>query len=430
MLSIVAAKDLECQQFDIITAFLNAFVRKYKIFIKQPHGFEESGNETLVCLLLRALYGLKQSPLLWYDELTAFLRSIGLAPTISDPCLFVHLDTNAYVLIYVDDLLIIATTIAIVDQIAMLLGQRYSLKKLGNVSWFLGCRIIRDRKARKIWILQDAYIANMAERFGIECRKRSTPMKSIMVFRKASDGYTAPKKLRHHYQELVGSLMWPAQITRGDAAFAVSKLAMYLTNPTQEHMDAATYCAEYLLYTKENGICLSSSEDESLQLEGFVDASYADNLDDRRSTAGLVFKLGHGPVYWKSGRQPMVTLSTTEAEYVAMTQAAKEAVFLKRLVTEVLHKEQGPIVIHEDNQPSIDLLKRPPGTDSRTKHIDVRYHFIRQEVERGVIAVVKIGTDLQAADGLTKPLDKIKHERFKALFGIVDCKDALASVKG
>ena len=205
---------------------------------------------------------------------------------------------------------------------------------------------------------------------------------------------------------------------------------MYLTNPTQEHMDAATYCAEYLLFTKENGICLGSSEDESLQLEGFVDASYADNLDDRRSTAGLVFKLGHGPVYWKSGRQPIVTLSTTEAEYVAMTQAAKEAVFLKRLVAEVLHKEQGPIVIHEDNQPSIDLLKRPPGTDSRTKHIDVRYHFIRQEVERGIIAVVKIGTDLQAADGLTKPLDKIKHERFKVLFGIVDCKEALANVKG
>ena len=113
-----------------------------------------------------------------------------------------------------------------------------------------------------------------------------------------------------------------------------------------------------------------------------------------------------------------------------MSLAAREAAALRRLVSEVLHEKHPAIVLHEDNQPSIDLLKRPPGTDSRTKHIDVRYHFIRQEVERGIIAVVKIGTNLQAADGLTKPLDKIKHERFKALFGIVDCKDALASVKG
>ncbi|KAI6787438.1 hypothetical protein KC343_g10664 [Hortaea werneckii] len=430
MLSIVAANDLECQQFDLITAFLNALIQKFKIFIEQPHGFEIFfDDERLVCLLLRALYGLKQSPLLWYDELTSFLRSIGLAPTISDPCLFIHPDTGAYILIYVDDLLIMATTTAIIDQITSLLEQRFPLKKLGDVAWFLGCRIIRDRKARLVWVLQDAYIAHMAEKFGIKLRKRLTPSRNDMVFRKGPEGYTAPKKLRHHYQELVGSLMWPAQITRGDAALIVSKLAMYLTNPTQEHLDAAEHCAEYLLYNKSDGICLGANDNEDpLHLEGFVDASYADNVDDRRSTAGLMFKFGRGPIFWKSGRQSLVTLSTTEAEYVAMTQAAKEAVFLKRLTGEILHQKQEPVVIHEDNQPAIDLLKRPSAADSRTKHIDVRYHFIRQEVERGSIAVVKIGTDLQAADGLTKPLDKIKHERFKVLFGIVNCQQAMARV--
>jgi hypothetical protein len=132
----VAANDLECQQFDLITAFLNAFIQKFKIFIEQPHGFEIllDDRERLVCLLLRALYGLKQSPLLWYDELTSFLRSIGLAPTISDLCLFIHPDTSAYILIYIDDLLIIATTTAIIDQITSLLEQRFALKKLGNVA--------------------------------------------------------------------------------------------------------------------------------------------------------------------------------------------------------------------------------------------------------------------------------------------------------
>jgi hypothetical protein len=185
------------------------------------------------------------------------------------------------------------------------------------------------------------------------------------------------------------------RITRSDTTLIVSKLAMYLTNLTQEHLNAAEHCAEYLLFNKTDGICLGANDDgDVLRLEGFVDASFADNVDDRRSTAGLMFKFGRGPIFWKSGRQSLITLSTTEAEYVAMTQAAKEAVFLKRLITEILHQKQEPVVIHEDNQPAIDLLKRPSGADSRTKHIDVRYHFIRQEVERGSITVVKIGTDL------------------------------------
>jgi hypothetical protein len=157
--------------------------------------------------------------------------------------LFIYPDTSAYILIYVDDLLIMATTTAIIDQITSLLEQRFALKKLGDVVWFLGCRIISDRKAHLVWVLQDAYIAHIAEKFGIKLRKRLTPSRNDMVFRKGPEGYTAPKKLRHHYQELVGSLMWPAQITRGDTALIVSKLAMYLTNLTQEHFDAAEHYA-------------------------------------------------------------------------------------------------------------------------------------------------------------------------------------------
>jgi hypothetical protein len=205
-------------------------------------------------------------------------------------------------------------------------------------------------------------------------------------------------------------MMWPAQITRGDAAMAVGKLSMYLVNPTQEHMDAALHCAEYLYFNQYDGICLGSNDDFdnafNSQLEGYVDASFMDDEDSRKSTCGMVF-------------------STTEAEYVAMTLAAKEAACLKRLIEEVLLHKHGPVILYEDNQPSIDLLKKPPGTDSRTKHIDLRYHFIRQQVSCKAISVLKIGTDLQAADGLTKALSKLKHQTFKELFGIVDCKDAI-----
>jgi hypothetical protein len=219
-------------------------------------------------------------------------------------------------------------------------------------------------------------------------------------------------------------MMWLATITRGDIAYTVSKLAMYLTNPTQDHIDAAVWCAEYLLHSKADGICLGG-EQSSLQLEGFVDASWADNTDDRRSTCGLLFTFGGGPIFWKSGRQSLIAHSTTESEYIAMSVAAREAATLRRLISEVLQKQYGAITLHEDNQPAIDLLGKPPGADSRTKHMDVRFHYIRQEVNRGAIMVFKIPTEHQAADGLTKPLDRLKHTAFKQLFGIVDCNNVI-----
>lgn len=426
MLALVARLDMECKQYDLITAFLNALIRRHRIYVEMPHGFEQfHGKVQMICLLKRALYGLKQSPLLWYEELTRFLRSMDLKPCVSDPCLFMH-PSGAYILIYVDDLLLMAKSLELVKSLASLLSAKYALKELGDAAWFLGCRIIRNRKARKIWIVQDAYVSTMAERFGITVadKKRLTPTKSGTELLKAPADFNATKQAKKQYQELVGSMMWPATITRGDIAATVSKLAMYLTNPTANHLEAAVHCAEYLLATKNDGICLGDSE---LQLEGFVDASWADNSDDRRSTCGFVFKFGGGPVFWKSGRQSVVATSTTEAEYVALSLAAREAAALRRLVTEVLNEQHPAIVLHEDNQPAIHLLNKPPGADTKTKHMDVKYHFIRQEVDRGAIVVVKIPTGSQAADGLTKSLDRVKHERFKNLFGIVDCSEAIAS---
>jgi transposase InsO family protein len=423
MLALVARLDMECKQYDLVTAFLNALIKKHRIFVEMPHGFEEyEGKMQKICLLRRALYGLKQSPLLWYEELTTFLQLMDLKPSINDPCLFTHA-SGAYILVYVDDLLIMAKSLELINKLASLISAKYAMKELGDVAWFLGCRIIRDRKARKIWIVQDSYLSTMAERFGIELKKCLTPMKAGIELVKAPAGFNATKQAKKQYQELVGSLMWPATITRGDVAVTVSKLAMHLTNPTTDHLQAAIHCAEYLLATKNDGICLGGNE---LQLEGFVDASWADNSDDRRSTCGFVFKFGGGPVFWKSGRQSVIATSTTEAEYVAMSLAAREAAALRRLVSEVLQEKHPAIILHEDSQPAIYLLNKPPGADTRTKHMDVKYHFIRQEVDRGAIAVVKIPTDKQAADGLTKSLDRIKHEQFKQLFGIVDCSEAIA----
>jgi hypothetical protein len=147
MLALAAKLNLECKQFDLVTAFLNALIKKYKIYVEMPHGFEDYAEDgtQLVCLLLRALYGLKQSPLLWHEELTAFLRSISLEPIQSDPCLFIDRISGSFILIYVDDLLMFSKTVTAIDKLTALLGKKFPLKELGDVLWFLGCRIIRNR---------------------------------------------------------------------------------------------------------------------------------------------------------------------------------------------------------------------------------------------------------------------------------------------
>jgi hypothetical protein len=185
---------------------------------------------------------------------------------------------------------------------------------------------------------------------------------------------------------------------------------------------------KYYIGTKDCGISFTGSPTEDLDLRGYADAAWADDIDNRRSTGGFLFTLAGGPILWKSGRQPIVTLSSTEAEYVALTLAAKEAKFIGGLLADLQYG--GPIFpvhIYEDNRPAIDISKRP-FVDGRTKHIDVRYHFIRQEVDHGMISVEWVPTNQQVADGLTKALDRIKHERFVKQLNLVDCAEVIRTV--
>lgn len=423
LFSLVAHYDLPCKQFDLLTAFLNASMGGHVVYVEQPHGFEEGDN---VCLLLRALYGLKQAPLLWHRELTKFLESVHFVPLWSDACLFKHKDSGAIIIIYVDDLVITARTEDEIEVVANLLGNQFKLKALGDVHYYLGCRIIRNRTIRKLWIVQDGYIKKLYHKFGKQLtgNRYETPIDPRFRFKKAPDGYIASKHLIKQYQGVVGSIMWPAQMSRIECLFAVSQLSKHLTNPTTEHLQQGIRVIEYLLSYPSDGICFDSSRTDQLSLQGYSDASFADDLDNRRSTCGYLFTLGNmGPISFKSGRQPLVAQSTTEAEYIAMTLAAREAAALKNLLQE-LGVQQGPVAIHEDSQPAIDLLRRS-AADGRSKHIDLRWHYIRQEVDNGHVTVHKVHTSDQAADGLTKPLDRIKFGQFKRKIGVVDCNGLL-----
>ena len=174
------------------------------------------------------------------------------------------------------------------------------------------------------------------------------------------------------YQSLVGSVVWPAQMTRLDCLFAVTQLSKYLTHPLPEPIEPGLRTIAYVISTASFGIALGCDE-ETLRLVGYVDASFADDKDTRRSTCGFTFYYG-GPIHFKSGRQSIVAQSTTEAEYVAMTLAAKEAAYLRNKLTELQREPSVITLFFEDDQPAIDLLKRT-AADGKSKHMDLRWHY-------------------------------------------------------
>jgi hypothetical protein len=328
--------------------------------------------------------------------------------------------------IYVDDLLIIAVGQQAVINTARKLASKFELQDLGDVSFYLGCRIVRDRDQRKLWMVQDSYIDQLLEGLHLDSADDAdTPFNPYERMEAATDDYIPSKNMLQRYQHIVGKIMWPSTQTRPDIAYATGVLSKYLVKPAEAHLLQAKRVVRYLKKTRKYGICFTGSNGVDANLEMFVDSSYADDLDSRRSTGGYVVKMAGAPTTWKSGRLPLVTLSSTESEYVALTLAAKEAVSVARLLQEV--KYQGPITpvhIFEDSQPAIDLTKRSV-SDGRTKHIDVRWHFIRQQIDNGTVKVSWIPTDQQVADGLTKPLDRTKFERYVTQLGVVDCTAAI-----
>ncbi|KAI0997286.1 Retrovirus-related Pol polyprotein from transposon TNT 1-94 [Podosphaera aphanis] len=245
LIAMIAHYNLEAKQYDIMTAFLYAKIKEREIYVEQPHGFEESRDH--VCLLLRALYGLKQSPMLWFEELTSFLISKGYVPLSQDPCIFQHHIYKLIIAVYVDDLIAAAESSQVITSATESISGRFKMRALGDISFYLGCRIIRIRKERKLYLVQDAYIKQLLGKYHMQdSRKALTPMEVNNKLQLAPEGHQADANLTQEYQSLVGGLMWPAMQTRPDIAFATSQLAKHMNNPTHEHLEAAKRVLRYL----------------------------------------------------------------------------------------------------------------------------------------------------------------------------------------
>ena len=319
------------------------------------------------------------------------------------------------IVLYVDDLLLMGDKPGHIKATKEALMKQFKMTDLGPVSRFLGLNIVRDRKARTIDIDQIDYIQSVLERFDMaDCKPARTPLPAGAVLEKSS--HTAADHSRKRYQSLIGNLLYATLGTRPDISFAVQKLSQYNSNPSDAHWNYAKYVLRYLQGTKDYRLRYFGSSNDGLL--GYSDSDWAEDRDDRRSTGAYVFLMAGGAISWQSRKQPTVSLSSTEAEYKAASDACRQVVWLRTFGEELGDDISRPTPLCLDNQGSI-FLSVNPVTKRRTKPVDVQYHYTLEQAELGTIDIFYVATEDQLADSLTKNVSFSILERFRKAIGLV-----------
>ena len=409
VLGLAASLDLEIQQMDVKTAFLCGDLDK-EIYMEQPEGFAVKGKEDYVCKLKKSLYGLKQAPRQWYKKFESVMGEQGYRKTTSDHCVFVQKfsdDDFVILLLYVDDILIVGRNVSRIDSLKKQLSKFFAMKDLGLVKRILGIRIERDRASKKLYMSQEQYIEKVLARFNMSKAKVvSSPLASHFKLSSRHSPSTDKEKedmRRVLYASAVGSLMYAMVCTRPDIAYAVGVVSRFLSNPGRQHWEAVKWIMRYLRGTSKLKLTFGSGKPV---LIGYTDSDMAGDVDNRKSTSGYLMTFSGGAVSWQSRLQKCVALSTTEAKYIAAAEACKELLWMKRSMQELGFKQQH-YVVYCDNQSAIHLNKNST-FHARSKHIDVRYHWMRDALNDNLFEIEKIHTDNNGSDMLTKTLPREK----------------------
>ena len=398
-------------QADIQTAYLNGDVHE-EIFMTQPTGFVTSGSEDKVCRLKRSLYGLKQSGRCWNEKMNKKFLEAGLLRSKVDPCVYYRQldEEKGIVSVFVDDDTLIAETEEGMVELKQLIGSKFKYHDLGPLHHLLGVRITHEEDG-SLFLDQETYVHKVLEKFGMtSCYTVGMPLEPGLKLSKdqcpTSDEERA-RAAKLPFRELVGSLMYLAHSTRPDICYSVAKLGQFANDPGWTHWSAAKRVLRYLKGTSSYKLHVRG---EDIPLTAFVDSDWAGDADDRKSHLGYVLLLGGSPVVWKSAKQTCVATSTMEAEYVALASCVKEVLWVRQLFAELRLEELlgGPTIVHCDNQAAI-VCAQDPVPRAKSRHIDVRYHMIRNAVEEGHIRLEYVQTKLNLADILTKALPKPRH---------------------
>jgi hypothetical protein len=425
-LSLAARFDYEIDQLDIPTAFLNAPVDE-EVYISVPDGFQD-GRAGKVLRLKMSLYGIKQAPRNWNLMINRFIvEEMGYKPSVSDPCLYARRSRSGRLMLmflFVDDFQTYYHREDMEEwcQVKAKLVDRFNAKDMGESKWILGMRITRDRKAGTITLDQELYVTKALEKYGFaQCRTAPTPEVVGAAHQELTEKLAEPAD-KQRYMEITGTLMYAAISTRPDIAHAVYYLAAHMLLPLQVHMDAAERVLRYLAGTASLGLVFGSRNQGFADSRGhtqinvdvcaYADADWANDKSDRRSITGWVSKVNGDPISWSSKKQRTVALSTCEAELYASAAAIQEVLWLRGLVKELGLRTDLGSVVHGDNQSAIAVSKNGVKGE-RTKHVDVKYHFVTETIDRGDVQLKWVPSAAQHADIFTKALPVPVFERLR-----------------
>lgn len=401
---------------DVKTAYLNAEI-DCELYMAQPDGFErkDKSGVKLYCKLKKSLYGLKQSGRNWNNLLHNFLLDHSFVQSYADSCVYTKTEINARVviIIWVDDILIAANCEAVLTEVKNILNNRFKMKDLGKLAWFLGIEFVFGNQC--IRMNQCKYLQRILDKFQMsDCKPKSVPCDlSVNNEVNFDSKELADARL---YREIVGSLIYIMMGTRPDICYVVTKLSQYMAKPTKADFNLAKHVLKYLKGTIDYDLKFSKCKYD-LKLQGYCDSDWGTS-NDRRSITGYCFQLNSdGPlISWRSKKQKIVALSSCEAEYVALTCSIQEAKFLSQLFADIQGSEKQPIVLYGDNQGALSLAKNPVH-HQRTKHIDIKYHYIRAEIQNGNILLMYVPSENNISDIFTKPVSKAKLSKFSFIRG-------------
>jgi Reverse transcriptase (RNA-dependent DNA polymerase) len=417
LISIAAARRLKIHQMDVKTAYLyGKLPQSETVYIQQPKGFVNRRFPNHVLRLRRSIYGLKQAGRVWYEVIAPALEEFEFTRCESDHSIFVleRDGRTTYIALYVDDLLIIGEDDSDVAYIKERLAAKFDMTDLGVAERYTGMEIQYNDDG-SIKIHQGDYLRALLKKHGMEdCNPLATPLDPAIKLTKTNPDVDTLVDAKE-YASIVGGIMYAACVTRPDIMCAVSQLSAYNANPCSRHLMAAKRVLRYLSGTLDLGITYRPPPTEP---EVFSDANWAGDEDTRRSTTGCIVMLNGGGIIWMSRRQVTVALSTMESEYMALAEAAKEIKWLRLFLSELRYGSSSKsTTLNTDNQGALALAKNPV-SHARSKHIDIRHHFIRDTIADKSVWLQYIPTEDMTADSLTKALGRQKHYRCLTLMGM------------
>ncbi|GJY66076.1 retrovirus-related pol polyprotein from transposon TNT 1-94 [Tanacetum coccineum] len=409
-----ASKNMTVYQMDVKTAFLNGELKE-EVYVSQPEGFVDPDRPHHVYRLKKALYGLKQAPRAWYDTLSKFLLAQGFSKGVVDPTLFIRKTGKhtLHVQIYVDDIIFASTDPKDCDRFSNEMSSKFQMSMMGQISFFLGLQI--SQNPRGIFINQSKYANEILKKFDLH---KSDPVDTPMVERtKLDEDLSGIPVDQTQYRSMIGSLMY-LTASRPDLVFAVCMCARYQSKPTKKHLEAVKRVFRYLQGSINMGLWYP--KDTAMALTAYADADHAGCQDTRRSTSGSAQFLGDKLVSWSSKKQTSTSISSTEAEYIAMSGCCAQILWMRSQLSDYGFA-YNHIPLYCDNKSAIALCCNNV-QHSRSKHIDIRHHFIREQVEKGVVELYFVRTEYQLADIFTKALPRERFEFILPRLGMKSMK--------